>query len=264
MDAAASQVKDYLKPRATTAEATDMVTQATAAPRGSRRRIFGEPGWIALLPYLLLAPTVFLVLAVARLPADRGGADEHGVLPVRQPRCVTSGSTTTSRPCTTPPSSVRVVTTLEVRRPRRDPGDGARPGLALLCAQRGALHPRGPRLADPADDRDAGRRRHRLPADLRLGRRARRHAGPLRRPGPARDPRPAERRLRRSGVPGRLGVDAADVPHPAGGHPVAAGGAVRGRAGGRRGGVAHVRRPHAADAAADDPGRRRPCAPSTR
>jgi multiple sugar transport system permease protein len=49
-----------------------MVTQVTVAPRGSRRRIFGETGLDSILPYLLLAPTVVLVLAVLVYPLIEG------------------------------------------------------------------------------------------------------------------------------------------------------------------------------------------------
>jgi multiple sugar transport system permease protein len=55
-----------------------MVTQTTAAPRGSRRRIFGESGLDAILPYLLLAPTVLLVLAVLVYPLIEGARTSTG------------------------------------------------------------------------------------------------------------------------------------------------------------------------------------------
>ena len=49
-----------------------MVTQTRRRTRGSRRRIFGESGLDAILPYLLLAPTVLLVLAVLVYPLIEG------------------------------------------------------------------------------------------------------------------------------------------------------------------------------------------------
>ena len=241
-----------------------MVTQTTAAPRRIRRRSSGSAGWTRSCPTCCSPRRCSSCSRCVVYPLIDGRAHEHGLLPVRAP-----------------PADVGLD---NYRQALHDPAflgslvDDARSSsslavaletalglaLALLCAREVRVHPRDPRLADPADDRDTRRRRHRLPADLRLGRRARRHAARSVGAGAARDPRPAERRLRGSGAPGRLGVDAADVPHPARRHPVAAGRAVRGRAGGRRGRVAHVRRPHAADAAPGDPRRRSSCARSTR
>ena len=55
-----------------------MVTQTTAAPRSIRRRIFGESGADAILPYVLLAPTVLLVLAVLVYPLIEGARTSTG------------------------------------------------------------------------------------------------------------------------------------------------------------------------------------------
>jgi multiple sugar transport system permease protein len=55
-----------------------MVTQTTTAPRSIRRRIFGESGADAILPYLLLAPTVLLVLAVLVYPLIEGARTSTG------------------------------------------------------------------------------------------------------------------------------------------------------------------------------------------
>ena len=55
-----------------------MVTQTTAAPRSIRRRIFGESGADTILPYVLLAPTVLLVLAVLVYPLIEGARTSTG------------------------------------------------------------------------------------------------------------------------------------------------------------------------------------------
>ena len=62
-----------------------MVTQTATEPLLRRRRIFGESGLDTVLPYLLLAPTVLLVLAVLVYPLIAGRGHEHGLLPLRPP-----------------------------------------------------------------------------------------------------------------------------------------------------------------------------------
>jgi multiple sugar transport system permease protein len=51
---------------------------APAAGRPGRRRLFGDSGLDAVLPYLLLAPTVLLVLAVLVYPLLEGGRTSTG------------------------------------------------------------------------------------------------------------------------------------------------------------------------------------------
>ena len=130
-------------------------------------------------------------------------------------------------------------------------------GLALLCVRELPFIRDAAAGADRADGRHAGRRRHRLPADLRLGRGPLRLALGPRRRRLGRHPRQRARRLLGPRRAGRLGVDAADLPDPAGRPAVAAAGAVRGRARRRRGHLADVRRSHAADAGAGAGGRDR-------
>src|ERR1700754_3438630 len=48
------------------------------APRSIRRRVFRESGLDAVLPYLLLAPTVLLVLAVLVYPLIEGARTSTG------------------------------------------------------------------------------------------------------------------------------------------------------------------------------------------
>jgi multiple sugar transport system permease protein len=55
-----------------------VVTQTAPEPRLSRRRIFGESGLDTVLPYLLLAPTVLLVLAVLVYPLIEGARTSTG------------------------------------------------------------------------------------------------------------------------------------------------------------------------------------------
>lgn len=56
-----------------------MATQTVLSPRRSaRRRLFGESGLDAVLPYLLLAPTVLLVLAVLVYPLLDGARTSTG------------------------------------------------------------------------------------------------------------------------------------------------------------------------------------------
>ena len=144
--------------------------QLMAAQRTARARQQGA-GIDRFLPYLLLAPAVLLVLAVVVYPLISGVQTSTRFY--RFGAAISNVGFDQYRQASNDPLFTGArLDDAQVRHGSRRDRDAARPRAGAPVPARVAVHPRDAPRADRADGRHAGRGRHRLPPDLRIGRRA--------------------------------------------------------------------------------------------